>query len=275
MQQTKPIMEELARARNHFRRHDVLRALVSLATALKAAAQAQLIGRDRSLVDNALLEVVQQLNRTQEVQTHCPDPDGLTLEKGKLKPLFLNVMTVIKKVREEAATETLEQTRARKLELDSQLGRGQKFLDAGNPAEADKAFQEALKSYVDEHKIFYMIASSLQRAGHPQAALKYLAKGLEVDPEPLPLVLAAARCHLMLEDHAKAEELLLQHIKGLREPEAFALLAQAQAAQNKADKALRSAAFGLKIDPGHKPSRKLYSQLRKARSRAAKAKAAS
>lgn len=275
MPDTKPIMEELARARNNFHRHDVLRAMVSLATAVKAAAQAQLVGREKSLVENALQEVVQLLNRTQEVSEHCPNHDGLILQKGKLKPLFQDLMATIKNLRDAAATETLEQTRNRKLELDSQLGRGQKFLDAGNPGEAENAFQEALKNYVDEHKIFYMIGVKLQQAGQARAALKYLLKGLEVDPEPLPLVLSAARSYTQLEEHAKAEALLMQHVKGLRDPEAFAILAQAQAAQNKADAALRSAAYGLKIDPGHKGSRKMFSQLKKARAKGKKAKAAS
>lgn len=275
MQQTKPIMEELARARNYFHRHEILRSMISLATAVKSTATSQLLGRDKSLVENALQEIVQLLNRTEEVQKYSKNPDGLVLERGKFKALFLNLMHIIKTMRDEAAKETEEQTRKRKLELDSNLGRGQKFLDAGNLGEADNAFQEALKCYVDEHKLFYMIGSKLLQAGHPRPALKYLLKGLEVDPEPLPLVLTAAQAYMQLKQPDKAENVLSQHIKGCRDPEAYALLAQAQAIQKKPDAAIRSAARGLKLDPGHKLSRKMYTQLKKARAQAKKAKAAS
>lgn len=275
MQETKTIMEELARARNYFHRHEVLRALISMATAVKSTATAQLVGRDKSTVENGLQEVLQLLNRTTEVQEHCPSPDGLVLEKGKYKALFQNLMAVIKVVRDEATKETQEQTRNRKLELDSQLGRGYKFLDAGSPAEADKAFQEAIKNYVDEHKLFYMIGSKLLQKGHPRPALKYLLKGLEVDPEPMPLVVAAAQAYSQLNEHAKAESLLKQHIKNADDPEIFAVLAQALAAQDKGDAALQSAARGLKLDPGHKASRKIFAQLKKARAKSRKAKTAS
>ncbi len=275
MQQTKPIMEELARARNHFHRHEILRSMISLATAVKSAATSQLVGRDKSLVENGLQEIVQLLNRTQEVQKYSKNPDGLVLEKGKFKSLFQNLMHIIKSLHEEASRETEEQTRQRKLNLDSNLSRGQKFLDAGNLGEADNAFQEAIKCYVDEHKLFYMIGAKLLQTKHPRPALKYLLKGLEVDPEPMPLVVTAAQAYMQLKQPDKAEKLLMQYIKGCRDPEAYALLAQAQAVQKKPDAAIRNAARGLKLDPGHKLSRKIFAQLKKARGQAKKAKAAS
>lgn len=275
MQQTKPIMEELARARNYFHRHEVLRSLVSLATAVKAAAQAQLVGRDKSLVENGMIEVVQMLNRTEEVKKFCPAPEGLTQNRGKLKTLFTELMTIINKVREEASKESLEQTRNRKLELDNQLVRGFKFLEGGNLKEADLAFQEAVKNYVDEHKLFHMIGAKLLQAGFARPALKYLLKGLEVDPDPLPLVVVTAQAYASLDEPAKAESLLLQHMDSARDPEAFAVLAQVQVAQQKNNDAIKNAARGLRLDPGHSPSRKLYNQLKKARAKQKQTNAAS
>lgn len=275
MQQTKAIMEELARARNHYHRHDVMRAMLSVATALKATITQQIVGRDKALVDNGILEIVQLLNRTQEVKRHCPTSDGLVMDKANHKPLFQALLNIIKKVKEEAEKESLEQIRQRKLELDNHLIRGCRYLENKNLKDAEEAFQECLKNYVDEHKVFYIMGNKLLDTGFPRPALKYLLKGLEKDEDTLPVAIAAAKAYAALDENAKAETLLTQHLEKsgeTRDPDLFALLAQVQVKQGKAEEALRSAAQGLKADPGHKGSRMLYNKLRKARGKKQAAK---
>lgn len=264
MQQTKAIMEELARARNYFHRHDVLRTMISVATAIKTALTVPLAGRDKSLIENGVQEIVQMLNRTQEVKRYCTDQEGLVMRRGQLKPLFKSLMVIIKTVREEALRESEEQIRNRKLEMDNQLLRGFKFLEGGNAAEADQAFQEAVKLYVDEHKLFVMIGNKLLQAGLARPALKFFLRGLEVDPEPRALAVATARAYAALGEHAKAEALLLRHAKGCDDPDLFAVLAQVQVKQDKQQEGLRSSAMGLRLDPAHKACRQLFGALRKA-----------
>ncbi len=263
MQHTKPIMEELARARNYFRRHDILRSMISLATAVKDAVKAKLAGRDKSLVENATMEMVQMLNRTQEVKRFCASSDGLALRNGDFKALFHELMSIIKSVRDAANKESIDQTRARKLELDNQLGHGQRALAAGKFDEARDAFKEAEKLYVNEHKLFHIIGNMLFNAGQHRLALRYYLQGLEVDPEPNGLVIDMGRTYIALGEYAKAETLLHKYAEGSRDPDIFAMLAQAQAKQNQARKALRNAAMGLKLNPGHTLSRQLFSKLRK------------
>lgn len=218
-------------------------------------------------MENGILELIQLLNRTQEVRRHCPSPDGLVMQKGKLKSLFQTLIGIIKKVKEEAEKESLEETRNRKLELDNNLIRGQKYLENKNLKDAEEAFQEAVNNYVDEHKLFYVIGSKLLEAGFPKQALTYLTKGLKVDPDPLIVAIASARAWIALEEWDKAEAALLEHAaaaQATHDPDLFALLAQAQARQGKAREALKSAAQGLQADPGHKASRMIYNKLKKA-----------
>jgi tetratricopeptide (TPR) repeat protein len=263
MQQTKPILEELARARNHYHRHDVMRCMVSLATALKLTFEGQFVGRDKSLVENAVLEVVQLLNRTSEVRDHTPKGEGLGYVKGDFKSLFKMLLRIVKTIREEQKRESLEQTRARKLQMDTLLLRGGKALENKNLADAEEAFQEAATLYVDEHKLFYVIGNKLLAAGHPRLALKYLLQGLEKDPDPVLPTLAAAQACGQLKEYDKAEALLLPALKANPDPDLFLELAKVQAAANKLKQAYVNAGKALQMDPAQQAARRLMTQLRK------------
>ncbi len=263
MQQTKSILEELARARNHYHRHDVMRCMISLASALKLTFDGQLFGRDKSVVENAVLEVVQLLNRTSEVKDHTAAGEGLGYTKGDFKNLFKKLLLLVKTIREEQKRETLEQTRTRKLQMDNLLLRGGKALENKNLADAEEAFQEAVTLYVNEHKLFYVIGNRLLTAGFPRQALKYLLQGLEKDPDPSLPTLAAAQAYGSLQEFGKAEALLVPALKAQPDPDLFLELAKVQAAGNKLKQAYINAGRALHLDPGQQGARKLMAQLRK------------
>ncbi len=274
MQQTKIIMEELARARNHYHRHDVMRCMVSLATALKQALEVKVFGREKSLVENAVLEVVQLLNRTSEVRDYCSGEEGLVLARGDLKSLFKSLLFVIRTIREEQKKESLEQTRARKLQMDNLLLRGHKAVDHRHLDDAEEAYQEAVSLYVDEHKLFYVIGSKLLEAGYPRLALKYLSQGLEKDPEPTMPSLAAAKAYALVDEPAKAEGLLVKSLKEQMDPELFLELARVQASQGRLKPAYTNAGRALQMDPALQAARKLRTDLQKQAKKAQQASAA-
>ena len=54
---------------------------------------------------------------------------------------------------------------------------------SGNSRKADAAFQDALKFYRDENRVFQLIGKYLLDAGQGRRALTYLRKAVELEPD--------------------------------------------------------------------------------------------
>lgn len=260
----KPIILELARAKSYFHRHEVLRSIMSVATALKAMVKTQAMGQDRQIIEGALRELVQHLNRTDEVKRYCPK-GALTWERGGAKRLFSELAQTLKAIKEESERETIEATRERKLKLDQLLVRGQKSLEYKKLAEAEEAFQEAITLYVDEHKLFYMIGSRLLAADFSKPAIKYLQKGAEVDPDADSIYFFLAKAYAGQSEFDKAEASLIkaQELFG-EDADRLGLLSQILLHQKKTREAFTAARRSLELDPMQAEAKKVFTRIKNA-----------
>ncbi len=81
-----------------------------------------------------------------------------------------------------ATIEKKEDAQKRKLRMDKALGIGKKLLAQGKFSEADQAFQEAVKCYKNEHKLFIIITKALCDANQFKRATTYFKKAKEILP---------------------------------------------------------------------------------------------
>ncbi len=81
-----------------------------------------------------------------------------------------------------ATIENREDAYKRKMRMDKALNIGKKLLTQGKFSEADQAFQEAVKCYKNEHKLFIMITKALCDAQQYKRATTYLKKAKEIFP---------------------------------------------------------------------------------------------
>ncbi len=258
----KNIMEEIARGKGHFHHHDVNRALVSLALAMKSAASAQIFGRQKMELDMAVQEILQLLNRTEEVQQFLPE--GIPFVKGGYKKLLGLLAALLKRIKEEASKESLEAIRERKLKIDNLLIRGQKLLEKKHLPDAEAAFQEAASLYVDEHKLFYVIGNKLMQAGAPQQALTYFRKGMEVDPDAESAFISAARAYEALKQYDKAEAVARNAIKKFgEEAEILEILSIISMRNGKHKEAYTLARKALLKDPNLAKAKKIMVKVKK------------
>jgi tetratricopeptide (TPR) repeat protein len=258
----KDVMAELARAKGHFHRHDVPRTLISTATALKTLLGSQIVGRDKAQVSATLMEMVQNLNRSDEILRY--HPEGVEYAKGGEKRLLVTLVDVLKRLREDAARESLEETRERKLKMDRLLIRGQKLLDGGKVGEAEECFQEAVELYVDEHKLFYFIARKLVDADQPRPALKYLKRALQLLPDDEQAHLALARAYFQMGAPDKAEAGARRVLKEFGPmSDAWMLLAQTFRQRGQHREAYAAAKKALALDPNMVQARKLMKAVKK------------
>lgn len=258
----KEAFENLARAKGYYHRHDILRTMASFAQALKQGASGQLFGADKMRFNGQVTEIVQLLNRTDEIRSALPE--GLQYESGGEKKLFMTVVTRLKKLQEEAARLTEKEIEARKLNIDKLFLRGNKQLQANNPKDALESFKEAASLYVDEHVLFTLIGTRLLDAGLHKPALGYLSKAVEVDDGNENAHLALARARIALNEPDQALAGLQSAWKQLGHPtvELAVLLAQAAQKAGKDAVAKAAAAKAQEMDPLSSKVKKLLKQLR-------------
>lgn len=256
-------LEDLARAKIYFHRHDVLRAMLALLAALKKFVKTQPLNSERQAVEGVLRELVLLLNRTDEVKQYS-ERKALSWERRGAKRLLLEVAHTLKAYKEATEKESLEATRSRKLKMDQLLLRGQKALEFKKLPEAEEAFQEAAALYVDEHKLFYMIGSKLLSAGFARASIKYLQRGVEVDPDSEKAYYFLAKAFAGVSEFDKAEASLLRaHELFGEDADRLGLYSNILIRQRKIGEAQAAARRALDLDPGHTEAKKILALVKK------------
>ncbi|WP_144284102.1 tetratricopeptide repeat protein [Megalodesulfovibrio gigas] len=206
MSTAKEVMENLARAKGYFHRHDVPRAVLALAHVLKEFLESpQIVGRDKQTIQMTVAELAQLLGRTEEAQEFMLE--GLLYERGKEKSFLKDCATFYKRLDAAAKAEQEAQTQARKLRMDRLMLRGGKFLAAGRLAEALQCYDEAASLHHDEDIIFTMIGRRLLEAEASEAALPWLAKAVATKDANITAWLAygqALKAQNRIEDAAQA-----------------------------------------------------------------------
>ncbi len=257
----KEAFENLARAKGYYHRHDILRALAAFAQALKQAAKGPLYGGDKLHFSGQTSEIVQLLNRTDEVRAH--HPNGLSYTSGNEKPLFITVVQLLKKLQDEAAQLSEKETEARKLNIDRLLIRGTKQLQTKNAKEALESFKDAAALYVDEHVLFTIIGTRLVDAGLHKPALAFLNKAVQVDDGNENAYLALARARMALGDPDQACTILQNAWRQVDRTsvEMALLLAESALAVGKEKTAKAAAVKALDIDPLSTKAKKLLKKI--------------
>jgi len=177
----KSIKEDLARAKTCYLKNEDLRALSTLASALKGFLAVKLPGTERMSIESLFREAFSNLGKMPRVLKYLPK--GLPYAKGQEEKLFQYVAALYKKVQADIERESLEEMRERKLKIDQLVGKGQKLLDEGNLLEAQRNFREAVALHVDEDGLFPMVAMKLMDKGHHKASMEYLRGAIQVSPD--------------------------------------------------------------------------------------------
>ena len=258
----KTIKEDLARAKSAYLKNEDLRALATLASALKAFLSVKLPGTERMEVESLFRESFSNVSKIPRVLKFVPK--GIPYIKGQEDKLFQYVAAVYKKVQEDIERETLEQMRERKLKIDHLVMKGQKLLDDGNLLEAQRHFREAVTLHVDESGLFPMLAMKLMDKGQFKASLEYLRGALEASP-----------------DNARAYDLLVTSVGKLGDVESglkvladarkkagenplmLAASAQLKATAGRWDEAKSDAEKALAAQPGLDMAKKALTQAQK------------
>ena len=196
----KTIKQDLARSKAAYLKNEDLRAVATLASALKGFVSVKLPGTERSEVESQFREAFSNVSKIARVLKFVPK--GIPYLKGEEAKLFQYMAAVYKKVQQDIESESLEQMRQRKLKIDQLVIKGQKLLEDGNLLEAQRNFREAVTLHVDEEGLFPMLAMKLIDKGHYKASLEYLRAAIETSP-----------------DNARAYDLITTAVAKLKETE--------------------------------------------------------
>ena len=171
------IRENLGRVRTSFQRNETIRALTCFIAGLSG------IGNNAAPTDirGDIREALQFLVRDEQIKALLPGGQ-YSYTPGQEHEMLVFFTQIHDLLKEAAETENHEDALARKIKIDSAYNTGKKLMEYGKVSEADAYFAEAVQSYKDEHRLFYMIASLLVDAGEVVRAGPYLKKGLEVLP---------------------------------------------------------------------------------------------
>ncbi len=175
------IKESFSRVKIYYAKKDNAKAFSTAATALREALK--LPGGLTTELKGATRELVTLLSKDDYVKKVNPN---LAYKPGDEKNLLALFTAVHQQILKDQGFESYDDTRARKLALDQKINAGIKLLEQGKISEADESFQESLKFYKDEHRVFLYISRLLIAAGQIKRSLTYIKRGLEInnkDPE--------------------------------------------------------------------------------------------
>jgi len=173
------IRENLARVKIYVNKGESLRALNVAVMALTPLVKAgtNLSTELRSLVR----EAAQTLAGDQNTKPHLKG--SFAYQPGQERQLLVAMIMTMKDMEATANQEDHATALARKQRMDKALNLGRRALEQNKVSEADQCFQEAIKNYRDEHRVFQMIGKCLVDAGQPRRAIPYLKKATELEPD--------------------------------------------------------------------------------------------
>lgn len=170
--------DALNRARSYFMRNDAERGLDSFITSLRKLGGAPASADIRSLCRECLSYLMM------DPMMKVPGSPNIVYTPGQESAL-LTQLEKVRGIQQDSSAEDEEAALNRKIRLDQAVNSGKSFLAAKRISEADASFQEALKLYKDETRLFFVIAKALIDAGETVRALPYIKQGLQADPEDL------------------------------------------------------------------------------------------
>jgi predicted Zn-dependent protease len=187
------VRESLGRVRTSFQRNETRRALAFFISGLQS------IGNSTTPpeVRGDIREAVQLLARDEQIRKHFPGGQNTSYTPGQEKALLQLVTQIHDMLVEAEGKESPEEALARKIKIDQTFNAGKKLMEQGKASEADASFAEAVQSYKDEHRLFYMIAKLLVDAEEVVRAGHYLKKGLEVLPDDPDLMALLERARVL------------------------------------------------------------------------------
>ncbi len=175
----KNVLDNLGRVKAYYHKNESSKALLSFINALKIVTKnpAQVPTSTRAMIR----ESVGYITSDQEIKKFLKKP--LMYNPGKEKEMLDLCMNAYALMEGAQGLETKEQSRERKANLDKFYNFGIKLLAAKKVSEADKAFQEALKYFKNEKRLFILITTQLCEASEFVRASGYLKRAYELFPD--------------------------------------------------------------------------------------------
>lgn len=195
----KIVEQHLNRCRLAYRKGEELKSIIALGEGLKILLKHKIHSMDMQRIGNLLRENVGNIAGIPKVKELSPKP--LAWAKGQEKALLMALIPIIKAMQEEEKSESMEQTRQRKLSIDKALLLGSRYLEKGNIKEAQQAFRDAVEEHVDEDALFLMVAERLQAAGFYSESFEHLRRALEIAPN------SRRGCEMLYEATIKTKDL--------------------------------------------------------------------
>ncbi len=250
----------VARSKAQYNRLETLRALISLAEALKLVLGVNLAGQTKLSIYNGLREMTQLLGRVEEVKTHTPAP--LIFTPGQERTLLISLAKTIKIMHAEALKEDREKAIERKIAIDKLVLHGQNSLKNGKISEAEKAFNEAIEHYVDEQALFSMIGTSLIEAGQERLAVKYFIQAMEEYPDDAQSYMKVADAYNKADNPKSGIRALQRGLKHLgKRADFFLQIALLEYGQGNTEESLAAVNESLALDEHNYKAKKLRERL--------------
>lgn len=201
----KTVREQIARAKFHLQRGDLLRTLRGLAGALLDLSGAQIFGRDRIEIGVLLEEALRQLAEQDAIKRAMPG--GLPYKKGQERELA-QCLTRLGDALESVLEKARVEARRRKLaELDELVLSGQEQLAKKEFLEARRIFRRAAEAHGDEPGLYADLGNRFLLAGLPAEAAEFFQRAMEAAPADQRAHFLLVQCHDALGEGLKAEDL--------------------------------------------------------------------
>ncbi len=175
----KIIIDNVGRVKAYYYKGESDKVLLSCIKALQAVVKSYT--QVPVSMRGSLREAVQFVASDKAIMKYTKKPISYT--PGQEKPLLKQLEDIYEVMVGSLGKESKEDARKRKLALDKTYNLGLRLLQANKISEADQAFQQCVKLYKSEKKLFVMIAKALMEAKEYVRASTYLKKAKEIFPD--------------------------------------------------------------------------------------------
>ncbi len=174
----KTLLSTIVRAQVQLNKKESLEAMKLLTTALQESGKLASVPVE---IKAKLRDSLQTLAKDPLFLEYCPK--GISYTPGKEAALGAGMQKVVDVIVKKLSTESKEQTRARKMQLDIHYNEGLRLLGRGEASEADEQFAQAISFCKDEFSLYALIGKALMDAGEVRRSLPYFKKGLDASPD--------------------------------------------------------------------------------------------
>jgi pentatricopeptide repeat protein len=262
------VSQNIARAKSLISRHELIRALDCLISALENFTPGSLIGKARYEVEVHIQQCIAGINLNPKVRKLLAELAGAPKANISYMPggeaTLLTVLGVLRK-----ALENMEQAekqgaqhalKQRKAEL---LASAQSLLAGGEGVKAKLELRKLAEEFGKEPGILAQVGNMFAAANLPADAAEFLELAVEAFPKDGQVYGTLVDCYMGMKEYEKAEAVYQKALKQFGpHPRTLVNLAKVYKLLNKRQKAAEMAQRALTLDPGNAEAKAVAASIR-------------